>query len=160
MLNGKERTTSERTIRVNAVIRDETGRVLLLDPADQRGMSLPSFDVSGAPLHASLRRGIRTATGLDVSPVRLLALDVIPEDRDKETPERYCLVFDCGRVGNAPRILTHRAKYDGYVWAPEEDIAEHAEPHRERRIRECLSALESGESLCLEHGRRAGQEGD
>ncbi|WP_172384888.1 hypothetical protein [Streptomyces sp. MNP-20] len=160
MVNGQERTTSDRTIRVNAVIRDQTERVLLLAPTGARGKSLPSFDVSGAALHAALRRGIRTATGLDVSPVRLLAVDVIPEDRDKEIPARHCLVVDCGRVGNAPRILTHRATYDGYVWAPEEDVAEHTEPHRARRIRECLGALNSGESLHLEHGWRAGEEGD
>ncbi|MEI5103794.1 NUDIX hydrolase [Streptomyces sp. PmtG] len=144
-----------RTVRVCAVVVDETDRVLLVAPTGMRGKVLPGCRVRPRELpEAALRRGVREATGLDARPGKLLLVDVMPE---ADTPEEYVFVFGCGSVGEAKHILVDKSTCDGYSWVAARDVAEHTEPYQERRIREALRAHEAKPDAVpyLIHGKPA-----
>jgi 8-oxo-dGTP pyrophosphatase MutT (NUDIX family) len=78
-----------------ALFRDESGRVLLVDPVYRETWDLPGGAVGAEESpHAACRREVAEELGLDRPPGRVLAVDWVPSR--PERPEGLIVVYDGG----------------------------------------------------------------
>ncbi|MEE1764392.1 NUDIX hydrolase [Streptomyces sp. SP18BB07] len=133
-----------------AVIRDETGAVLMMQKGYKNGtFGLPGGCAHGdeAP-HLACGREVSEETGLVFTPGRLLVVDYVPRNEETSVTEGLNLVFDGGTVpSNAVIVLPEpppgeEPELIGYEFVPLDQLSELAGGHTERRVRAAVAALE------------------
>jgi 8-oxo-dGTP diphosphatase len=66
---------AKRRMAAGALLRDESGRVLLVDPSYKDGWELPGGVEAEESPHAACRREVAQELGLDRHPGRIVAVD-------------------------------------------------------------------------------------
>jgi ADP-ribose pyrophosphatase YjhB (NUDIX family) len=147
-----------KRVAAAALIRDEAGRVLLVEPVYKPTWDLPGgvVEADESPLEAC-RREVREELGLALLPQRLLAVDWVPQQGVWH--DALVFVFDGGTLP-ADRLSTLPVPPDELAAAhlvDPEEARPRLRPSAYRRLRSALDVLASGEPApaYLHFGRRA-----
>jgi 8-oxo-dGTP diphosphatase len=147
---------ARKRMAAGALFRDETGRVLLVDPTYKETWDLPggAVEAEESP-HAACRREVSEELGLDRPPGRVLAVDWVPSR--PERPEGLIVVYD-GGVLSADEIAAITVADDelaGFAFVPKDEVPALVTPLLARRIAACLAAADAGTVAALENGSPA-----
>ncbi|MEV7186608.1 NUDIX domain-containing protein [Kitasatospora sp. NPDC093102] len=136
-----------------ALVRNQRGDVLLVDPDYMDGMILPGGAARpDEPPHLAAARHLHAETGLVIRLAHILAVDFTPADRYLE---RLTLVFDGGAVPDGTQITVPAQRQSGLLGArfvPARSLPDFMAPSQAARAAEALA----NRSLpVLLHGQRA-----
>ena len=144
---------AKRRMAASALFRDESGRVLLVDPSYKDRWDLPggAVEAEESP-HAACRREVAEELGLDRSPGRIVAVDWVPSR--PERPEGVVIVYDGGILSAAEtkEIVLGDDELAGYAFVEPAEVAERVTPLLARRIGACIQAVADGAVAALENG--------
>ncbi|MFF3730789.1 NUDIX domain-containing protein [Streptomyces sp. NPDC002476] len=142
-----ETTGSRPGVSAGAVIRDEQGRVLIVDPVDKPYWNLPGGHVEeGEEPHEACGREVREELGLNLPIGRLLVHAAVPAPG--HTHEYF--VFDGGVIsaGQQASIQLQESELRGFRFAAPGDITEKEIPPAARGMWEAaLVALREGRTI-------------
>lgn len=135
-----------------ALIRDEAGRVLLVEPNYKDYWEIPGgvIEVGETPSEGCARE-LEEELGLPRTPGRLLVVDWAPHP---EQGDRVLFIFDGGTL-TTPEIATihlQEEELDSYEFLPPAQALDRLIPRLRRRVAAALRAAEEGGVLYLEHG--------
>ncbi|MGW2539837.1 NUDIX domain-containing protein [Kitasatospora sp. NPDC001574] len=135
-----------------ALILDEAGRVLMVDPAYKAGFILPggSARPDEAPNEAAARH-VHSETGLVLDFWEVVAVDYV--DR-AELPEGINLVFSGGVLPQrrAERIKVppvEESRLLGAHWVSQDELHQVTEPAQRARVIDALRVVDRGKGLPL-----------
>jgi 8-oxo-dGTP diphosphatase len=135
-----------------ALIRDEQGRVLLLEPTYKDHWEIPGgiIEVGETPSQGCARE-LTEELGLVREPGALLVVDWAPHP---EQGDRVLFVFDGGTLseGEIAAIRLQAEELESYRFLPPEEAFDLLIPRLERRMRAAVRAQETGRTVYLEHG--------
>jgi 8-oxo-dGTP pyrophosphatase MutT (NUDIX family) len=136
-----------------ALIREGTGRLLILKPTYKTGWTVPGgqLEEDGESPWEGCRREVLEETGLTVDSGRLACVDFLrPRPR---RPGGLRFLFDCGTVGGAAggRIVLQAEEISECRWVTPDDAGRLLSGPVGRRVGQALAA--AGGTLYLEDGR-------
>jgi 8-oxo-dGTP pyrophosphatase MutT (NUDIX family) len=144
---------AKRRMAAGALLRDESGRVLLVDPSYKDPWDLPggAVEAEESP-HAACRREVAEELGLDRPPGRIVAVDWVPSR--PERPEGVVIVYNGGVLSAAEikEIVLSDDELAGYAFVDPDEVAELVTPLLARRIGASLQAVAGGTVAALENG--------
>ncbi|GAA3744484.1 8-oxo-dGTP pyrophosphatase MutT (NUDIX family) [Spinactinospora alkalitolerans] len=111
-------------LAASALITDESGNVLLVDPNYREHWTLPGGVVeNGEPPHLACEREVAEEVGLTVAAGPLLSCHWSAPRGVRPKPF-MSFVFDCGTVAAGTPIVLQEEELDGYAWTePERAVA-------------------------------------
>jgi 8-oxo-dGTP diphosphatase len=135
-----------------ALFVDDQDRILLVHKTYGNGWDIPGGYVdAGESPAAACQRELAEELGLDRQPVRLLAVDWAPNDREGD---KVLWLFDCGPLGEDERQLQlDGSELDQWEWVPINRIDEYVIPRLARRLRQARAAQGHAGTVYLEHGQ-------
>ena len=147
---------ARKRMAATAFLRDEQGRVLLVNPSYKELWDLPggAVEADESP-HAACRREVAEELGLDRPPGPILAVDwVAPRP---ERPEGLLVVYDGGVLPEAEisRIVLAEGELTEFAFVAPDEVASLVTPLLARRVASCLEALAAGTVAALENGSPA-----
>jgi 8-oxo-dGTP diphosphatase len=136
-----------------AVLRDQAGHVLLVDPVYRDLWGLPggAVEAEESP-QAACRREVAEEIGLDRPVGRILAVDWVPTR--PELPEGLIVIYDGGTLtsSDVSAIRLPADELAGFALVPPARVADRVTPLLARQIGAALAALASGTVASLEDG--------
>ena len=146
-------TLPRKRMGAGALLTDEHGRVLLVEPAYKDHWEIPggSVDADESP-HAAVVREIEEELGLSVLPGRLLLVDWVPPRPDRT--EGLMLVFDGGLLTpeQTARIRLPAEELRSWAWCGEREAGERLSGLLARRVAAASRARADGTVAYLENG--------
>ena len=128
-----------------ALIRDETGRVLLLDKiykaVPERYGLVGGPALPGEAASVACQRHVREKTGLKLVPRGVLVVHHMPSDG--ETAEEHHFVFDCGTIRSDIELML-AGEFRGHRWTDPGSLRDLVAPHAQWRINVALEAGAGG----------------
>lgn len=150
-----------RRVGALTLVRDDLGRVLMVNPTYKEGWQLPGGGVHGdEPLPSAASRELLEETGLVRQPTRVLVVDHIRANADTGAAEGYNIVLDGGVLSpDEQDALAVPPDAAGEIAAlalmEPATLAQHTLPYQYRRVHEAVHAAVSGRVLpILSHGHR------
>ncbi len=144
---------ARKRMAATAFLRDERGRVLLVNPVYKESWDLPggAVEAEESP-HAACRREVAEELGLDRRPGRVLAVDWVPSR--PERPEGLIVVYDGGILAEAEvkGIALADGELAGFAFVDRGEVAGLVTPLLARRVVSCLDAVAAGAVVALEDG--------
>jgi 8-oxo-dGTP diphosphatase len=135
-----------------ALILDEAGRVLLVEPNYKDHWEIPGglIEVGETPSQGCARE-VAEELGLTRETGRLLVVDWAPHPT---MGDRVLFVFDGGVLSPADiaRITLQPEELDSYVFLPPAQALDRLIPRLRRRMDAALRARAGGHTMYLEHG--------
>ncbi|MDT7539617.1 MAG: hypothetical protein QOI82_3202 [Actinomycetota bacterium] len=133
-----------------ALIRDNEGRVLLVEPTYKTTWELPggSVEADESPRQACARE-INEELGLAPAVGRLLCIEW--QGPEPERTESLMFIYDGGVLGDRAVQLPDE-ELSAYAFVSEPDLDTFMVPRLARRVRAALLALDEGRVVELEHG--------
>lgn len=126
-----------------ALISNERGDVLLVDPRYRAGWQLPGGHAMPGEDHlAAAVREVAEETGLVIAPTRVLAIDYV--SATATSAEGLNVVFDGGTVPAGTPIGIQTDELDGCRWVPLDDLANYTVPEQAARIRRAHAVRAEG----------------
>ena len=148
---------ARKRMAATAFLRDEQGRVLLVNPSYKELWDLPggAVEAEESP-HAACRREVAEELGLDRPPGPILAVDWVASR--PERPEGLIVVYDGGVLAadDIEAIVVPEGELAGYALVRPDQVPGRVTPLVARRISACLEALAAGTVASLEGGNLAG----
>lgn len=146
---------ARKRVSVDALIRDDRGRILLVDPVYKPDWDLPGgmAEANEPPLDA-VRRELREELGLDLDLGRLLAVDWVAPHGPWD--DLLNLIFDGGTLP-VDLVETVRPRDDEIAeleFCERTDARQRLRPYVWRRMTAALEALEQGGVVYLHNGFR------
>ncbi|KHD74260.1 NUDIX hydrolase [Actinoplanes utahensis] len=136
-----------------ALLTDDRGRVLLVEPAYKDYWEIPggAVEADESPLTA-VTRELAEELGLRLRPGRLLVTDWVPPRAGRT--EGLMMVFDGGTLTpeQAARIQVPAEELRGWAWCTEQEAGERLPELLARRIGAALRARADGTAIYLENG--------
>jgi ADP-ribose pyrophosphatase YjhB (NUDIX family) len=140
-----------------ALFRDESGRVLLVDPVYRDTWDLPggAVEAEESP-HAACRREVAEELALDRAAGRVLAVDWVASR--PERPEGLIVVYDGGvlTAADTAAITVAEDELAGFAFVHPDEVACRVTPLVARRIAASLDAVATGTVASLENGSSPG----
>ncbi|AGL16663.1 NUDIX hydrolase [Actinoplanes sp. N902-109] len=146
-------TLPRKRMAAGALLTDEQGRVLLVEPTYKPSFEIPGGTVeAGESPRAAVVRELEEELGLPVRPGRLLVVDWVPP-RPGRT-EGLMMLFDGGLLTPAQtgRIRLPPEELRSWAWCTEQQAAERLTELLARRIGAALRARAAGVVAYLENG--------
>lgn len=143
-----------KVVSAGMLIRDDTGRVLLVEPSYKDSWEIPGGTVEPdeAPWTTAVRE-VREEIGVDRACGNLLVMDYVPSENDT-LPERIAFVFDGGTIDPAKvSNLVFGPEVVGAALCSAEDIRERVKPLLADRIAAALKSTASGTTTMCERGK-------
>jgi 8-oxo-dGTP pyrophosphatase MutT (NUDIX family) len=135
-----------------ALILDETGRVLLVEPNYKDHWEIPGglIEVGETPSEGCARE-VAEELGLTRETGRLLVVDWAPHPT---MGDRVLFVFDGGTLTSPEIAEIHlqASELDSYVFLPPAEALDRLIPRLRRRVAAALQARAENRPLYLEHG--------
>jgi 8-oxo-dGTP pyrophosphatase MutT (NUDIX family) len=146
-------TLPRKRMGAAALLTDDTGRVLLVEPTYKDHWEIPGgvVEADESP-YAAVIREVEEELGLTVRPGRLVVTDWVPP-RPGRT-EGLMLVFDGGILTPAQtaQIRLPAGELRGWAWCTEREAAERLSGLLARRISAAVRARADGTTPYLENG--------
>jgi len=153
LAEGNARQARKR-VAADVLIRDEAGRVLLVDPTYKAGWDLPGgmAEANEAPRTAAVRE-LREELGLSLPVGRLLLLEWVPPRGPWD--DQLVFIFDGGTLPaeRAATLRTMDPELAGLAFVAVSDAAERMRPDIAERLRRAHTALTTGG---MDYGERGG----
>jgi len=148
------RTQPRKRVSADVVFRDETGRILLVDPRYKPDWDLPGgmAEANESPLDAA-RREVAEELGIDYDGGRLLVVDWVAAHGPWD--DSLVFVFDGGVLSenDRGRIRLRDGELNEYRFLPPDEVGPLLRPYVLVRIREALTAVEGGVVRYLQGGQ-------
>ncbi|MFF0378427.1 NUDIX domain-containing protein [Actinoplanes missouriensis] len=146
-------TLARKRMGAGALLTDDRGRVLLVEPAYKDDWEIPggAVEADESPLTA-VARELDEELGLSLRPGRLLVTDWVPP-RPGRT-EGVMMLFDGGTLTpeQAARIRVPAEELRGWAWCTEPEAAERLSGLLARRIGAAVRARAENTAVYLENG--------
>ncbi len=136
-----------------ALLSDQFGRVLLVEPADKPYWEIPGGSVgTGESPHAATIRELREELGVLVRVGRLLVTDWVPPHQD--AAEGLMMIYDGGVVtpDQTARIRLPFAELRQWAWCTQQDTISLMPEMLARRVIAAVRARADGAAYYLENG--------
>jgi 8-oxo-dGTP pyrophosphatase MutT (NUDIX family) len=146
-------TLPRKRMAAAALLTDDQGRVLLVEPTYKPDWEVPGGSVeAGESPHAGVVRELEEELGLPVRPGRLLVVDWVPPWPDRT--EGLMLVFDGGFLtpSQTEQIRLPADELRGWAWCTEQEAGERLSELLARRITAAVKARAEGTVAYLENG--------
>jgi 8-oxo-dGTP diphosphatase len=152
LAEGNARQARKR-VSADALIRDEAGRILLVDPGYKPGWDLPGgmAEANESPAEC-IRREVKEELGLELHPGPVLCVDWVPPHGPWD--DLLAFVFDGGAL---PRervadIQMLDGELDRFEFCEEEQAAQLLSSRTWHRMRAALDAVRTGQMAYLQDG--------
>ncbi|MBB2948844.1 8-oxo-dGTP pyrophosphatase MutT (NUDIX family) [Actinoplanes lutulentus] len=146
-------TLPRKRMGAGALLTDDRGRVLLVEPTYKDYWEIPggSVEADESPLTA-VARELTEELGLSIQPGRLLVTDWVPPRVGRT--EGLMLLFDGGMVTpeQAARIRLPAEELRSWAWSSEEEAGERLPELLARRMAAAVRARAEGIAVYLENG--------
>jgi 8-oxo-dGTP diphosphatase len=153
-------TQARKRVSADAMIRDEDGRILLVDPGYKPGWDLPGgMAEANEPPADCARREVSEELGLDLRLGPALCIDWVGPHGPWD--DLLAFVFD-GEVLHPEQIAAIQlldGEINGYEFCDERQAAERLHPRGWRRLRAALDAYRTGRFAYLHDGEPFGRRG-
>ncbi|HEU5475833.1 MAG TPA: NUDIX hydrolase [Actinophytocola sp.] len=143
-----------KVLSAGVLLRDEQGRVLLVEPSYKPYCDIPGGVVEpGEGPWETAQRELYEETGLERSLGRLLVVDHVPAENDG-LPERIAFVFDGGPVEERDLAgMRLGAEIVSVSLHTAMDMRNKVKPVLAARITAAVTAVENGETTMCQQGR-------
>ncbi|WP_245811965.1 NUDIX domain-containing protein [Actinophytocola xinjiangensis] len=151
------RQLPQKRMSAGVVIRDASGRVLLVEPSYKAGWEIPGGVVEDdeAPWVTAVRE-TREEIGLVRDVGRLLVVDHVPAESDS-LPERMAFLFDAGTIDPADvGRLTFGAEIVSAALCEPSEVRAKVAPVLADRLTAALHALAAGGTALCVRGKPTG----
>ena len=154
LAEGNARQARKR-VSADALIRDSTGRILLVEPGYKPGWDMPGgmAEANESPA-ACVRREVREELGLDLPAGSMLCVDWVRPHGPWD--DLLAFVFDAGVLTYeqiaAIRLLD--GELESYELCNEDQARERLQPRTWRRLKAALRAARTGEISYLHDGQQ------
>lgn len=148
------RQLPHKRMSAGVLIRDQNGRVLLVEPSYKAGWDIPGGVVEdGEAPWTSAAREVREEIGLTCELGRLLVVDYAPGE-DDGLPERVAFVFDGGSIDpNEVKRLTFGAEIVSAALCDLEQMRAKVASVLADRLVAAMDAAASGRTVMCERGK-------
>ena len=146
-------TQARKRVSADAILRDEAGRILLVDPGYKPGWDLPGgmAEANESPADC-VRREVKEELGLDLRPGPVLCIDWVPPHGPWD--DLLAFVFDAGVLSreSVADIRLLDGELDGFEFCGELQTAQRLSPRAWRRVGAALDAGRVGCPAYLQDG--------
>lgn len=148
-------TQPRKRVGADMLIRDDQGRVLLVDPRYKPDWDLPGgMSEANEPPAQTVRRELKEELGLDLHPGVLLCVDWVSPHEPWD--DSLMFIFDGGtltgdQIGSLTLLDGELAAYE---FCEESHLAARLRPYVWRRLTAAIDALKTGEVRYLQDGWR------
>jgi 8-oxo-dGTP pyrophosphatase MutT (NUDIX family) len=152
LAEGNARQARKR-VSADAIIRDERGRILLVDPVYKPDWDLPGgMAEANEPPAMALRRELREELGLDIQSGGLLCVDWVSPHGPWDDLVNF--IFDGGALSRdaTSALRPVDAELRAAEFCDEGQAKERLRPYVWRRVAVALGALRTGQARYLEDG--------
>jgi 8-oxo-dGTP diphosphatase len=153
LAEGNARQARKR-VSVDVLIRDQDGRILLVDPRYKPDWDLPGgMAEANEPPHDTARRELREELGLDVQLGALLCVDWAPPHGPWDDLLNF--IFDGGALSHAEARALRLADDElrAFAFCNDEQAMQQLRPGVWRRVEAARQALATGQARYLQNGR-------
>ncbi|MBL7499780.1 NUDIX hydrolase [Frankia sp. CNm7] len=152
LAEGNARQARKR-VSADAVIRDETGRLLLVDPTYKPDWDLPGgMAEANEPPRQAVRRELKEELDLDLHVGELLCVDWVSPHGPWD--DLLAFVFDGGTLSADQARSLHAVDPElaAIRFCPPDEVARLLRPYVWRRVQAALTALDHGGVRYLQDG--------
>jgi 8-oxo-dGTP diphosphatase len=135
-----------------ALIRDSSGRVLLVKPNYRPHWTLPGgMADQGETPNVTVAREIREELGITFTPAHLAVIDWAPPQGNRKKP-LLAFVFNAGTIEDAPDISLQRSELDDWRFVALSDMSNLMSPASTTRVNAAARAAEQHSTFLLING--------
>ena len=146
-------TQPRKRVSADVVLRDQAGRLLLVDPTYK-----PNWDVPGGmaeanePPREAAKRELKEELGLDIDLGEMLCVDWVSPHEPWD--DLLAFVFEGGRLSDdhAAGLTILDSELAGFAWCDEIEARQRLRPYVWRRASAALEALKTGQARYLQDG--------
>lgn len=152
LAEGNARQARKR-VSVDALIRDEQGRILLVNPTYKPDWDMPGgMAEANEPLTAALERELTEELSIAPTIGALLCVEWVPPHGPWD--DLLAFIFDTGVLDAAglARVELADGELSAYEFCTPEQAKQRLRPHAYRRLTAALQALETGRLAYLQDG--------
>lgn len=147
---------ARKRVAADVLLRDEAGRILLVDPNYKPDWDLPGgMAEANEPPDEAARRELAEELGLQVNVGGVLCIDWVSPHGPWD--DQLAFIFDAGRLtsAEAAAIRITDGELDAFAFVDEGEAARRLRPYVWSRLRAALDALEDRQTRYLRDGQRA-----
>jgi 8-oxo-dGTP diphosphatase len=136
---------SRKRVSSDVILRDEEGRILLVDPRYKPDWDIPGgMAESNEPPHEAVRRELREELGLDITVAGMLVVDWVSPHGPWD--DLLAFVFDGGRMSSEQMagIRISDGELSAYEFCSPVQAQQRLRPYVWRRVAAALDALGTG----------------
>lgn len=152
LAEGNARQARKR-VSADALICDDAGRILLVDPGYKPGWDLPGgmAEANESPAEC-IRREVREELGLDLILGLMLCVDWVGPHEPWD--DLVAFIFDAGVLppGRAADIRLLDGELNGFEFCDQAQASERLRPRAWRRLATALAAKRTGQATYLQDG--------
>jgi ADP-ribose pyrophosphatase YjhB (NUDIX family) len=146
-------TLPRKRMGAGALLTDDQGRVLLVEPTYKAYWEIPggSVEVDESP-YAAVARELKEELALRVEPGRLMVVDWVPPRQDRT--EGLMMLFNGGVLTpeQTTQIRLPAEELRSWAWCSEQEAGERLSELLARRIAAAVRARDEGGVVYLENG--------
>nr|MDT0659262.1 NUDIX hydrolase [Micromonospora sp. DSM 115978] len=150
-------TLPRKRMGSGVLLRDDDGRILLVEPVYKDYWELPggAVEADESPYDAAVRE-LKEELGLTIMPGRLLVVDWVPPRTGRT--EGVMFVYDGGLLDATRTVEIHLPADDlqSWAWSTPTEAQQRLSPLLARRATAAMEAVTDGGTAYLENGDRLG----